>query len=162
MKSLVAGNFMSKRVKSIPPNMNAKEALKKLLKSGASGLPVMDGRGRLCGVFTEKEILKAVSPAYLADVGAFKYGEGSKSELKKMSHLGKFKVRDIMRKEVPTLGENTSLTEVSHIMLMRNERRVIVTMGSKVVGIITRSDVVGAFAREAGIFSPKDPCPKKA
>ena len=142
---------MSKKIKFVHPDMNAGQALKVLLKSGASGLPVIDRRGRLCGVFTEKEILKAILPVYLKEVGAFIYSEDSKSELKKLSHLGKYKVRDIMRKEAPTVGEETSLTEVSHIMLTRSQRRVIVTKKSKVVGVITRCDVVRALAKEAGL-----------
>lgn len=149
--SLIVKNFMSKKVKSIPPDMNARQALKVLLKSGSSGLPVIDRRGRLHGVFTEKEVLRAILPAYLSKVGTFVYGEDSKSELKKLAHLGRFKVRDIMRREVPTVSENTSLTEVSHVMLTRNERRVIVTRKGKVIGIITRCDVVRALAGEAGL-----------
>lgn len=149
--SLLAKSFMSKKVKSIPPDMNARQALKVLLKSGSSGLPVIDRRGRLCGVFTEKEILKAILPAYLSKVGAFIYGEDSKSELKKLAHLGRFRVRDLMRKEIPTLSEDTSLTEVSHVMLTRNERRVIITRECKVIGIVTRCDVVRALADEAGL-----------
>ncbi len=149
--SFVAKNFMSKKVKSVPPDMDAKHALKILLKGGLSGLPVINKRGMLCGVFTEKEVLRAILPVYLADVGAFVYGEDSKSELKKLARLGTRKVREIMRKDVPTVNEDTSLTEVSHIMLTRNERRVIVTKGCKVAGIITRCDVVNALAKEAGL-----------
>lgn len=149
--SFVTKNFMSKKVKFVSADMNAQQALKILVKSGSSGLPVIDKRGTLRGVFTEKEVLRAILPGYLTEIGAFIYGEGSKSELKKLIRFGKRKVRDIMRKEVPTVSEETSLTEVSHIMLTRSERRVIVTRGCKVVGIITRSDVVKALAKEAGL-----------
>jgi len=149
--SLIVKDVMSKKVKSIPPEIDARRALSILLKSGSSGLPVIDKRGRLLGLFTEKEILRAILPTYLSKVGAFIYGKDSKSELKKLAHLGKFKVVDIMRKEMVTLSESTPLTEVSHVMLTRNERRVIVTRGHKVVGIITRCDVVRALAEEAGL-----------
>ncbi|MFH1189853.1 MAG: CBS domain-containing protein [Candidatus Omnitrophota bacterium] len=146
-----AKDVMSKKVKSITPDMNARQALKALLRSGRSGLPVIDRRGRLCGVFTEKEILKAILPGYITKVGSFIYGEDSKSELKKLARLGRFKVRDLMRKEAPVLNEETSLTEISHVMLTRNERRIIITRGSKVVGIVTRCDVVKALSDEAGL-----------
>ena len=149
--SFTAKDCMSRTIKSVPPEMNAKEALTILIKSGASGLPVIDGQGSPLGVFTEKEVLKAIMPVYLKDVGNFVYGEDSKAELKKLAHLEKFQVKDVMRKEVPTVTEETSLTEVSHIMLTKNERRVIVVKAKKAIGVITRADVVKALAREAGV-----------
>jgi CBS domain-containing protein len=142
---------MSKTIKSVQPDMNAKEALKALIRSGASGLPVIDGQGILVGVFTEKEILKSILPSYLKDVGNFVYGEDSKLELKRLAHLDRLTVKDIMRTEVPTVTEETSLTEISHIMLTRSERRVMVVKGKKALGVITRADVVTALAKEAGV-----------
>lgn len=149
--SFTAKDCMSRSIKSVPPDMNAKEALKLLIQSGASGLPVLDGQGAVVGVFTEKEILKSILPSYLKDVGNFVYGEDSKLELKRLAHLDRLAVRDVMRTEVPTVTEETSLTEISHIMLTKSERRVIVVKARKAVGVITRADVVKALAREAGV-----------
>jgi len=149
--SFVAKDYMSKKIKSVSPDMNARKALRLLMRSRTSGLPVLDRRGTVVGVFTEKEVLKAILPSYVKDVGDFIYGEDSKAELKKLCRLEKSKVRDVMRKEVPTVSGETSLTEVSRIMLTRSERRVVVTRGRKAIGVITRSDVVRALAEEAGL-----------
>jgi len=149
--SFVAKNWMSKDIKSVSPDMNAKDALKMLIDSGVSGLPVLTKTGNLAGVFTEKEVLRAILPAYIKKVGEFVYGEDTKHELNRLAHLGKFKVKDVMRKEVPTVTEDTSLTEVSKIMLTKSERRIIVIKGNKAAGVITRSDVVKALAKEAGM-----------
>ncbi len=149
--SFVAKDYMSKKIRFVRPDMNAKKALQLLIRSKTSGLPVIDTTGAVVGVFTEKEVLKAILPSYIKDVGAFIYGEDTKSELKKLCRLQKFQVKDVMRTEVPTISPETSLTEVSKIMLTKNERRVIVTKGSKAIGVITRSDVVKALLKEAGM-----------
>ena len=149
--SFVAKDYMSKKIKSVRPDMNAKKALQLLIHSKTSGLPVIDRTGAVVGVFTEKEVLKAILPSYIKDVGAFIYGEDTKAELKKLCRLQKFQVKDVMRTEVPTIVGETSLTEVSKIMLTRNERRVIVTKGNRAIGVITRSDVMKALAKEAGM-----------
>lgn len=142
---------MSRDVKFVRPDSNAKEALKLLLSEGTSGMPVIDKDGRPVGVFTEKEILKAVLPGYVQDVGAFIYAEDSKSTLKKIAGLEKILVKDIMRVEISTIQEETSVSEASRIMLTRSERRIIVLKDGKAVGVITRCDVVKALANAAGV-----------
>lgn len=146
-----ARDCMSAHVKSVSPEMNAREALKFLLESGVSGLPVIDGAGKLLGVFTEKEVLKAVLPGYLKDVGDFVYGGEAKAGLKKLAHLDKFMVRDVMRAEITTVKEDASVAEVSRLMIAKSERRVMVVRDGRTVGVITRADVVKALAKEAGV-----------
>lgn len=150
MKFMVK-EFMSSKIKSLPPDMNAKEALGTLIRGGTSGLPVIDAEGRVVGVFTEKEVLKAILPDYIKDVGSFVYIDTSKAELKKLAGLDRHLVKDLMRKEVPTISEEASLTEASRIMVTKGERRVIVVKGGRTTGVITRCDVVKALAKEAGV-----------
>lgn len=147
----LAKDSMSAKIESIAPDMNAKEALRVLLTSGRSGLPVLDKDGAVVGVFTEKEALSAILPGYVKDVGSFIYGDDSKAAMKKFSHLDGHVVSDLMRTEVPTVTEDTPLAEVSRIMLTRNERRIIVVRGAKAVGVLTRHDIVKALAEKCGM-----------
>ncbi len=149
--TLICKDCMSRKLESLSPDTNAMDALKRLIAVGRSGLPVLDKNGAPVGVFTEKEILKAILPSYLKDVGSFVYGDDSKSELKKLSHLDRFLVKDLMRTDVPVVKEDTSLTEVSHIMLTKSERRVIVVRDGKAIGVLTRYDIVRALAEKAGV-----------
>jgi len=142
---------MSKNIKSILPDMNVKDALKVLIDADISGLPVIDERNNLVGVFTEREVLKAILPVYVKSVGTFVYAADSKAEIRKIANLEKFLVKDLMRKDVPTIDEEASLTEASRIMLIKCERRIVVLKNAKPVGVITRSDVVKALANKAGI-----------
>lgn len=144
-------DIMSKEIKSLAPDMNAKDALKMLIENDMSGMPVIDEGQNLIGVFTEREILKAILPVYVKQVGQFIYAEDSKGEIKKLAAMDRFRVKDLMRKDVPTIDENASLTEASKIMLTRSERRIIVTADKKPVGVVTRYDVVRALARKAGV-----------
>lgn len=144
-------DVMSRNIQSIPPNANARDALKVLIESGMSGLPVIDESSNLVGVFTEREVLKAILPVYIKDVGNFIYSEDSKAELRKIAQLEKFLVKDLMRKDVPTVDEETTLTEASKIMLTKSERRIVVMKDNRPVGVVTRGDVVKALAKKAGV-----------
>ena len=87
----------------------------------------------------------------MKSIGDFSYAEDSKSVEKKLAHLDAVKVKDIMRRDVPTIDENAPLAEAARLMLANSERRVVVLSGKKPVGVITRSDVTRSLAREAGI-----------
>jgi CBS domain-containing protein len=145
-------DIMSKEMKYVMPEMNAREALKLLLDNDMSGLPVLDGAGNLVGVFTEREILKTILPVYLKDVGSFVYAEEPKSGIRKLASIDRFLVRDLMRKDFSTIDAESSLMEASRMMLTRSERRLVVISGGKPAGVITRCDVVRALGKEAGIL----------
>ena len=71
--------IMTKDVISISPETNAREALDLLLKMKISGLPVIDEKRKLVGMFTEKDILTYTLPSYIEKVGRFIYEENPKS-----------------------------------------------------------------------------------
>jgi len=144
--------IMTKEVTSVSPETDVKKALNLLLTMGISGLPVIDDKGRLLGMFTEKDILRNILPSYIEKVGRFIYQENLKSIKNKFEGLAKLTVSQLMRKDVITVDENTNLCEVAHLMLTQKVRRIPVLdeKEKKVAGIVAREDVVKAYAREAG------------
>jgi CBS domain-containing protein len=142
---------MTKDITSISPQISAKEALDSLLKMEISGLPVIDEKNKLVGMFTEKDILRNVLPSYIEKVGRFVYEENPKLIGKKFQYLKDLSVSKLMCKDVVTVDENTSLCEVARLMLTQKIRRIpVLDKEKKVVGIVAREDIVRAYAREAG------------
>lgn len=142
-------DIMTKEVTSISPDTSAKEAMELLHKLQISGLPVIDAGGKLVGVFTEKEILSYILPSYIAKVGRFIYEENPKSTRKKLHDLDQVKVSQLMRHDVVTTTEDTTLCELARVMLTQKARRIpVVDKAGKVIGIVARGDVLSAFIRE--------------
>ncbi|KPK38445.1 MAG: hypothetical protein AMJ78_09985 [Omnitrophica WOR_2 bacterium SM23_29] len=142
--------IMTKEVTCLSPEINAKEALDLLLKMKISGLPVIDDKNKLVGMLTEKEVLSAILPSYVEKVGKFVYEENPKVVKQKISALQNIKVKDVMRKNVVTVDEDTTLCEVARIMLTQKARRLpVLNKAQDVVGIVARGDVVKALFREA-------------
>ena len=136
-------DIMARDVKSILPEMNAREAIERLFDMKISGLPVIDQHGKLVGMFTEKDILRNIFPSYLSQVGKFVYVEDPKWIKNKAAELSRLKVADLMRKEVVTVDQEASLTEVARIMLTQKARRMpVLDKDGKVAGIVAREDVV--------------------
>ncbi len=142
--------IMTKEVVSIKPEDNARDALNILFKMKISGLPVIDAQGKLAGMFTEKDILSYVLPSYIENVGRFIYEENPKATKKKFAELSKIKVAQLMRRNVVTVGEDTTLCEVAKDMLTQKARRLpVLDKSGKVIGIVARCDVLKALVKEA-------------
>lgn len=116
--------IMTKEVVSIRPEQTAREALDLLFRMRISGLPVMDTEGKLMGMFTEKDVLRYILPSYVEKVGRFIYEENPKSVRNKFQELGNMNVSQLMRKDVVTTTEGTTLCEVARIMLTQKARRL--------------------------------------
>lgn len=142
--------IMTKEVISVKPEDNAKDALNLLFKKQISGLPVIDSNNKLVGMFTEKEALSYVLPSYIEKVGRFIYQEDPKSTKKKYTELGKLKVSQLMRREVVTTTEDTTLCEAARVMLTQKARRLpVLDKSGRVTGILARGDILMALEKEA-------------
>ena len=140
--------IMTKNVRTLLPDTTVTDALKALLSQKISGLPVVDNSGRLVGMFTEKDVLKNILPSYVSQVGKFAYENSPKTVTNKVAKLSELKVSELMRKEVVEALEDTPAYEVARVMLTQNVRRVpIVDKDKKMVGIVSRSDVLEAVLK---------------
>src|SRR5260370_1135695 len=136
---------MSPTVITILPDATIRDAATMMLQHGISGLPVVDAAGTLVGIVTEGDFLRRAEtgterqrPRWLE----FLLGPGRAANEYVHSHA--HKIEDIMTPEVITVGEATPLQDVVSIMKRRRIKRIPVTSGGKIVGIISRANLVQA------------------
>jgi CBS domain-containing protein len=146
--TMFASEIMTSPVKTIGPDATIEEAIELLLSLHVSGLPVTDAEGRLVGLVSEGDFL------HRAELGTakrkprwieFLLGPGEVAESYVMSH-GR-KVHDVMTRDVATVGESASVNEVVELMERRKVKRLPVVSGDRVVGVITRSDLLRVLSR---------------
>lgn len=141
--------IMTKEIKSVSPDASARQALDLLQKMQISGLPVINEEGQLVGMFTEKDILSYALPSYIERVGSFVYEENPKAIRRKFAGLDGIKVSQLMRKEVVSVNEETTLCEAARLMLTQKARRLpVLDKSARVVGIVSRGDVLKALSEE--------------
>ncbi|MFO7929064.1 MAG: CBS domain-containing protein [Candidatus Humimicrobiaceae bacterium] len=147
MAELVAKDIMNKNVITISKNASIKELSDLLLDNNISGVPVLDEQGNMIGIVTEGDIIVQDTdlhfPRYFKLLDSIIYLESfSKFKKSLKKHLAT-KVEDIMTEEVITVKETTSVNEIANLMTEKNINRVpVVDEDKKLVGIITRSDIV--------------------
>ena len=143
-------DIMTKEVTSVLPDASATETVELLLKMQISGLPVIDDKRKLLGMFTEKEVLAGILPSYVEKAASFTYQDNPKAVKQKVINMRGQRVKDMMRRNVITVKEEANLYEAARTMLIQKCRRLLVlNQASEVVGIVSRGDVVRALFQDS-------------
>jgi CBS domain-containing protein len=145
-----AADIMTRHVVSVGTEASVLEAIRSMLQHKISGLPVVDGEGLIVGIVTEGDFLRRAEtgterkrPRWLE----FLMGPGRLAAEYVHSH-GR-KVFEVMTSDPVTIDEDTPLAEVVRILEERRIKRVPVVRGRRVVGIISRDNLMQALASVA-------------
>lgn len=123
----VAGQIMNVQLDTIDARAPIRDAIDRLLSHNYSGLPVVDSGGRLLGVITEYALL------------AIAYDERVEAQT----------VGEHMTRELVTVDVNESVRRIADLFIIHRVRRIPVTKDGKLVGQISRRDVLRALRNEA-------------
>ncbi len=119
---MIARDIMTRKVATIRPQASAQEAAQLLDEKRISGAPVVDADGKIIGIITEADIISKVNRDGLC-------------------------VADIMSHDVIAISEETPVSEIAALLTERKIKRVPVVCDGKLVGIVSRADIVHAVAQ---------------
>ena len=120
-EEIKAGQIMAGKIISVAPSDSIKEAISKMKKSQISQLPVIDSH-KLVGLVSETTILDAMLNSKGDNVG------------------------DVMQEAPPIVSKTTSIQVISG--LLNHFPMVVVSEEGKLVGLITKSDLLGRLYKE--------------
>ncbi len=148
-----AGEVMTRQVITVAPDASVLQAALVMLQNRISGLPVVDERGELVGIVTEGDFLRRPEtdterrrPAW----SQFFMSSGRLAE--EYVHTHGRKVGDVMSRKPQTVSEDATLEDVVGTMERAGVKRVPVLRGDKLVGIITRANLLHVLASVARII----------
>jgi CBS domain-containing protein len=138
--------IMSTTVVTVSTDTSLKEVAEVLAERRISGLPVLDGDGAVAGVVSEADILfKERGPSARHGVFAWlldRYGVEGQLKLEART------AGEAMTSPALVIHPDRLVAEAAHLMLDRRVNRLpVVDRQGKLAGIVTRSDLVRAFAR---------------
>ena len=146
---------MTEEVIAIAPEASILEAARLMLQHKISGLPVIDAARNLVGIITEGDFLRRLEtgtqghrPRWLE----FIIGPGKLAA--EYTHASGRKVDEVMTREVYAATEDMPLEHAVHLMERRRIKRLPVTRGKTVVGIVTRANILRSVARLAHEAQP--------
>lgn len=125
---ILAKDIMATKLITLTPQTDLREAAQLLLKNKISGAPVVDAQGKLVGVFSEKDLMTALIDAA--------YDQLPSSE-----------VQAYMTANPQTVSEDLDLLAIAQIFQTKEYRRLPVVREGRLVGQISRRDVMGAVVK---------------
>ena len=150
-----AADVMTANVITVRDDASVLQVVKLLLARGISGVPVVSEAGIVVGILSEGDLLRRAELGTEKTRGAwteFFTGTATLAEEYVRSH-GTL-ARDIMTREVVCVQRDTPLAEVADLMEAHSIKRLPVLDGDKLVGIVSRSNLLRAFASIAPAEAP--------
>lgn len=141
-------DLMTERVLSIGPEAPIKDVARILVEHRISGLPVCDVEGRVLGVVSEGDILyKEHDPKEGHRGGPLSWiVEGSPTDAGELKATA-LTAAKAMTTPAITVAPYESVAEAARLMCERGVNRLPVVKDEKLIGIVTRADLVRAFIR---------------
>ena len=145
---MIVKDIMTTVVKTAQPNTAVKEIASLMCLNKISGVPVVDEDGHLVGILSEKDILHCMFP----DIGEVMSEGGGARDFEKLE--GNYqdamnkKVSDLMTTTVAVVSADIPVLKAASMMWLKKIRRIPVTEGDKLIGIISMGDVHKAIFQE--------------
>lgn len=146
-----AKDIMSKEVITVKKDTPIEEIAKTLIDHHISGVPVIDDDHQLIGIVTEGDLLHQETaprlPGVFSILGGFIYLNGVERYKDDFKKLSATKAEEIMTSDVITIREDMDVHDIAAIFVNKNINRVPVLRNKKLMGIVSRADILKAFLR---------------
>ncbi|WP_158600873.1 CBS domain-containing protein [Teichococcus wenyumeiae] len=149
--AMLAKDLMSTTLRVVPPDMPVTAVAELLSSYGISGVPVVDESGAPLGIITEGDLIRRLADEEPGPLVWF---------LEQFQNTGRLAgrflkahgatARDVMTTEIASVNEDTPVEQIARLMEKRRIKRVPVLRDGKIVGIVSRADLLRAVLRPQG------------
>ncbi len=144
--------IMTRNVITVKKDDKIENVVKILLENNISGLPVVDEENFVIGIITEGDLIyrskKLQIPSYFTILDSYIFLENPNIIKEQMRKMVGYKVEDVMTDVVIVANEDDSVEEVATIITNRKVNRLPIVKDDKLVGIVSRRDIIKAYAKE--------------
>ena len=132
-EQLTVRDIMTEGARTTTPDTPLREAANEIARAGINALPVVEKDGLLVGMLSERELMRHLLGSYLQG--------GSSSRAAPLTNARR-SVRDAMTRQVLCVAPEQPLAEIASIMTNKDIEGVPVVRDGRVVGFLTRGDII--------------------
>jgi CBS domain-containing protein len=145
-----AAQIMTRKVITVDPATSAREIARILVRHKIGAVPVVDKSGAVVGIVSESDLIRSRDVArderstWWLEILA----EGMEFAPEFLDYVrsGGKHARDLMTREVITVAERTAVAEIAHLLETRRVKQVPVLSDGRLVGIVSRGDLIRLIA----------------
>lgn len=135
-EQLVVRDLMSESPRTTSPDEPLRSAARAMMAAGLDALPDVDDDGRLLGLLSERELVRhLLTTQVIQDPVARPHAPAT-------NLAGRKSVRDVMTRQVLCVAPEQPIAEVASLMSNKDVERVPVVCEGRLVGFLTRGDIV--------------------
>lgn len=150
-----AGDVMTVDVVTVRPDTTVTEIVRLLLGRAISGVPVVDEQNHVVGVVSEGDLLRRAEMGTQKRRGAWQaFFTGTATLATEYVRSHGVVAADVMTRGVISVQRDTPLAEIADLMEERRIKRVPVLEGDRLVGIVSRANLLRAFASHTEAGAP--------
>lgn len=148
---MLARDVMTRSPVTVAADASVEACARLLLEKRISAVPVTDADGRVIGIVSEGDLMRRRESGTQRHVSWWlELVSDPQSMARDYTKSAGHKVTDIMTRQVVSVGEDTPLAAIADILEKHRIKRVPVIAAGKLVGIVSRADLVRALLIGAG------------
>ena len=138
--------LMTRHVVTVTPGTTLKEVARLLTRRGVSGVPVVDADGAVLGVVSEADVLVKTRGPQAPPTGVFAWLADARDPAADAKVAART-AAEAMTSPALTIGPERPASAAARLMIEHGVNRLPVVKDGRLVGIVTRADLVRAFTR---------------
>jgi CBS-domain-containing membrane protein len=141
-----ATDIMTRKVVTVQPDTSVSTLARLLLDNKISAVPVIDQENHVVGIVSERDLLS--QPSKRSPRGRWlRFFDDEVVCLEELATARHLKAQDIMTRHVVSVSDQAPIDLVASLMHRHRLKRVPVLRDGKLVGIVSRADLLDAFVR---------------
>lgn len=143
-------DLMTRKVMTVSPDAPVHEVARLMEQNAISGVPVVDEHGRVLGLVTDLDLIvrntRFEPPAFFQLLDGRIPLETPGHYRKRLRHMLGTQARDVMTERPETIGPDAEAESVTELMVKRGVNPVPVTDAGRLVGVVSRADIIRLMA----------------
>lgn len=136
-------DFLRRDLTSVDRDTPLGQVIRLLEQSGHASLPVVDEEGRVIGVVSERDIIRALLPGYMDLLRSASFLPSLNQMAKKLKEIAHLPVEQFMTREVVACKPEDTDLHVADLMLRKGLKQIpVVDEAGRLVGVVRRIDLL--------------------
>lgn len=136
-------DFLRRDLTSVDRDTPLGQVIRLLEQSGHASLPVVDEEGRVIGVVSERDIIRALLPGYMDLLRSASFLPSLNQMAKKLREIAHLPVERFMTREVVACKPEDTDLHVADLMLRKGLKQIpVVDEAGRLVGVVRRIDLL--------------------